>query len=388
MEGVSVNAESEVKTRAARVFTSEDFEHLESIRGLAALYVVLNHSRGLLWCGFSYLRQHGIVLPWWQKIGAYANLATSLGHEAVILFFILSGFSIAYSVSKSAVYGRFVTRRLARLYPPYVAGIAYAAAVAWLTSSLVPALTQVGDQTPLIHVLSGPNVRLLGWHEDLMILLYVERTTLSPQNWSLIHEWYFYTAAPALLRWPRIFLGSTVAAVLLVLAARVDVTKWTFEEFVFHYAVFFAAGVMLFHHYDFVARGLVRFRRRGLLLIVLLLGIVLLALRSGRDFTLLTEVLASAMGMALLVLFLEFDPRVHWLRGLGEISYTLYVTHYATIALIAFVIARWTGSWDPPTNPYLWPLGAAASTVFAYPLYFAAERPSKRWLAKKRRERA
>jgi peptidoglycan/LPS O-acetylase OafA/YrhL len=90
---------------------------LESLRGIAAFYVVLNHSRGWLWAGAHYLQHRGgsTLL---DKLGAAINQSTRLGHEAVIIFFVLSGLSIGHSVTQGSSPLRLYKRRLFRLYPP------------------------------------------------------------------------------------------------------------------------------------------------------------------------------------------------------------------------------------------------------------------------------
>ena len=79
-------------------------EKLEAIRGFAALYVVLFHT-----------------LP--QKIyllGINVGILFRFGSEAVIVFFVLSGFVIKYSFEKSEdkSFKRYFTHRFVRLYIP------------------------------------------------------------------------------------------------------------------------------------------------------------------------------------------------------------------------------------------------------------------------------
>lgn len=79
-------------------------EKLEALRGFAALYVVLFH-----------------VLP--QEIllyGVNVGLLFRFGPEAVIVFFVLSGFVIKYTFERSAdkSFKYYFIRRFIRLYIP------------------------------------------------------------------------------------------------------------------------------------------------------------------------------------------------------------------------------------------------------------------------------
>jgi peptidoglycan/LPS O-acetylase OafA/YrhL len=73
---------------------------IDGLRGLAALAVVMHHLR---------------VIP--------------VGHYAVMLFFVISGYCIAAAVTaarRSAMsFGSFMWRRLRRIYPPYFFAVAF-----------------------------------------------------------------------------------------------------------------------------------------------------------------------------------------------------------------------------------------------------------------------
>ncbi|QNA83239.1 acyltransferase family protein [Sphingomonas sp. So64.6b] len=63
------------------------FEHLDMVRGLAALLVLVGHVRGFVFVDYSDLT--GSKLPF-----APLYVIGGLGHQAVILFFALSGFLV------------------------------------------------------------------------------------------------------------------------------------------------------------------------------------------------------------------------------------------------------------------------------------------------------
>ena len=66
--------------------------HLDMARGMAALAVLAGHVRGLFFINYHDLAHHSLPV-------AVMYAATALGHQAVIVFFVLSGFFIMSSIA-------------------------------------------------------------------------------------------------------------------------------------------------------------------------------------------------------------------------------------------------------------------------------------------------
>ena len=107
---------------------------LDGMRGLAALAVVFHHCYLLAFPG--YPKMAG---PWWAAWLTY-------GHFAVVIFIVLSGFSLAVSPARSGwqLGGKtnFARRRAWRILPPYWAALAFSLAIAW---AVIP---QPGELAP------------------------------------------------------------------------------------------------------------------------------------------------------------------------------------------------------------------------------------------------
>ena len=142
---------------------------IEALRGLAALYVLLHHA-----------------LPHKYMLGGF-NLYNffRLGQEAVILFFLLSGFVIKYSfaISSDKSFKRYFFRRFFRLYIP----LAFVMFIGYLIVSHKQGYLISVD---LLHLV-GNLLMLQDW-ADAKPHVFVDPFLGNNPLWSLAYEWWFY----------------------------------------------------------------------------------------------------------------------------------------------------------------------------------------------------
>jgi peptidoglycan/LPS O-acetylase OafA/YrhL len=170
---------------------------LDGIRGLAALFVVVNHVFLRAFPGYPV--DHA---PFWAGWFIY-------GRFAVVVFIVLSGFSLAVSPARHGWrldgVSRFAHRRARRILPPYLAALAFSLAVAWL---IVP---QPGQGMP-----DAKSVVVNG----LLVQNIVGAPSPNRAFWSMAVEAQLYLLFPLLLlvvrRWGAIVM---VAIVTFVVAA-------------------------------------------------------------------------------------------------------------------------------------------------------------------------
>ena len=170
--------------------------YLDSIRALAAGYVVLHHIWFTVWP--FYPRNGG---PWWTGWLVY-------GHLAVAVFIVLSGFSLSLEPIRHGHrlpggLGRFARRRAWRIIPPYWAA---------LVASVLVLLYVTGPRDQV--TLKGIVVHAL-LLQDL-----IGSPTPNGAFWSIAVEWQIYFAFPFLLWWRRRFgiLSTVLASTLMVTA--------------------------------------------------------------------------------------------------------------------------------------------------------------------------
>ncbi len=170
---------------------------LDGVRGLAALYVVVNHVFLRAFPGYPV--DHA---PFWAAPFIY-------GRFAVVVFIVLSGFSLALSPARHGWrldgIGRFAERRARRILPAYWAALVFSLAVAWLI------VAQPGHGVP-----DAKSVLVNG----LLVQNVVGARSPNAAFWSMAVEAQLYLLFPLLLltvrRWGAV---SMVATVTLIVAA-------------------------------------------------------------------------------------------------------------------------------------------------------------------------
>ena len=143
---------------------------LDGIRGLAALFVVVNHIFLRAFPGYPVDNA-----PFWAGWFIY-------GRFAVVVFIVLSGFSLALSPARRGwrlgSVSRFAYRRARRVLPPYWAALALSLAVAWLIvpppGQGLPTSTSVAANGLLVqNILLAPSPNRSFWSMAVEAQLYI-----------------------------------------------------------------------------------------------------------------------------------------------------------------------------------------------------------------------
>ncbi len=173
---------------------------LDGIRGLAALFVVINHVFLRAFPGYPV--DHA---PFWAGWFIY-------GRFAVVVFIVLSGFSLALSPARHGWrldgVSRFARRRARRILPAYWAALAFSLAVAWL---IVP---QPGQGVP------GAKSLVVN---GLLVQNIVGAPSPNRAFWSMAVEAQLYLLFPLLLLMVRRWSGVVMLATVTLAVAAIGV---------------------------------------------------------------------------------------------------------------------------------------------------------------------
>jgi len=329
---------------------------LEALRGAAALAVVVRHA------------------PAW-----FGGDLPSL-HLAVDLFFVLSGFVIAYAYEARLAAGmsaaQFLTLRLVRLYPLYALGLAVALSVLVASRLAGEAPAWSGWDALGATVLNG--LFLPGPTR------YGEAFALNMAAWSLFFELVANVAYVLLRRWLSIaVLVGIVAAGACALVGSAWWygslnTGWTVDNFAGGFArvaYSFPLGVLLFRLLGRTgARRVSPWLPLGLL--VLVLG------GSGGNLQGAYEVGAVLFIFPLIVVLGTMSQPATWatpaFAAAGAISYGVYVLHVPLIEWVKFAERRTPGLEIAAAAPWAGVLFMAAVATLAWLLDRVYDGPVRR----------
>ncbi|MEU8890005.1 acyltransferase [Streptomyces sp. NPDC048442] len=329
---------------------------------------------------------------------AFWKYLSRAGYLGVGFFFVLSGFVLAWSSRTGDTPGRFIRRRLAKIYPnhlvTWLAGLLLmlrAGANVWLGNT-VPSLLLLQSWVPDLKIMAGPN----------------------GPSWSLVCELLFYLAFPFLIkpirriRPERLWLafGVVVAAFWVVpLIAQLlpdgppapdqPVSWWKY------WFVYFCPATRLL---DFVlgilmARIVLAGRWIGLrrlpALCCLAVGYTLMVfLPDAYGLVAPTALPIALVIAATAVADVRNKPSVPARRfpvWLGEVSFAFYMVHFLVLYYgpMRLATAPPTGRhWDTAQALGLMALSLALSLFFGWLLHVLVEQPAMRRWSRSRADRA
>ena len=334
------------QTNARETRQPRRFYELDSLRGLAATIVLFDHFDYLLPPSLHATIEH-------SPFKVLVN-----GHQAVVLFFVLSGFvlTLPYSRPVPLPYRDFLLKRLCRIYLPYLAALVLSILADLCAPHLHGELSQMaGSNRWIDQTWSQPVTFWLVFQHVLFIGRYPS-AQFNAAFWSLVFEMRISLAFPfiaaAVLRWR---LGWSVCAAFLLWVASVlldhfgpallqaDPDKVGEVGSTLFYAVFFVLGAILATNLAAVDAWFARLNRLQVtafaLVSVLFFGYAA-PLLPGRHLVAGTADICCGLGtLGLIVLAVNCDPVQRFLTSrvvhhLGKISYSLYLMHGTILFLL------------------------------------------------------
>jgi peptidoglycan/LPS O-acetylase OafA/YrhL len=353
---------------------------LTILRGLAAVGVVLFHVRIFLWVGWREIQADPPSFSTFDRMSAWLSAPTPFMGEGVLLFFVISGFCIHFPNarnSKKIKLGRFYYKRMMRIYPPYLGALAMSLLVIVVLNwsdlekeSVLPSLLLCQNYIPNLNSQISTNFSL--WSIPTEVELYIAYPFML-----LIFKKY------GALRSLTIFGLISVASLWMY---SLGLKAMAFCSLTFY--IFWWSGASLAELY--VTRKL---PRPSLFIIILsfacLFTGIFMQISGYNNIFMLQRFLFGEFFVVLVwwSLFwrLNFKEASSFvtklLVSLGEMSYSLYLTHYP---LLLFIGTCWENQYgSKPTNFLTTAMFATLTIPIAYLFHLCIELPSHK-LAKMR----
>jgi peptidoglycan/LPS O-acetylase OafA/YrhL len=343
---------------------------LTGLRGIAAIWVYMWHAHSSFGLSLGAAGWHAM------------NLLGAAGFLGVDVFFVLSGFVLAYNygcddlLGQPRKYGHFLWKRLARIYPVHLAALV-------LLAGLVLAFAAAGHRfLPASRLTVEGLVRSLTLTHAWAMPIAKTWNTVS---WSISCEWAAYLCFPVIAAFSK-RLHSTFV-VLAVTACLFSLLAWvlhtgshagTMAYGLPRIAAEFTAGVLLYRMWQL--RAFERSRWGDWLglgaLVTLILGANLMATNVSRYAAMLQmPILACAVVYSLVVAkgwmqrLLSARPALF----LGRISYSFYLVHLLVMSSVNILLG-------PARALTTIVISLLATGFLATLLYRAVEDPARRWM--------
>jgi peptidoglycan/LPS O-acetylase OafA/YrhL len=336
-------------------------DKLDLVRGLAALAVFLGHLRGFLFVEHAKLPKTNVLVDLFYAL-------TGFGHQAVMVFFVLSGFLIGGAVherfkAQCWSFADYTLRRLTRLWVVLLPALAFTLLWDVLGSWLGGGVGYDGRFYMRNHL--GPSLSNPAQHGGLIFLgnaLFLQ-TIIVPSYgtngplWSLANEFWYYAMFPLgfaacsriMGRWVRLLCGSLLLLIGFLLP--------------FYLVVAGLIWLMGYGAFLLTRSSVLRAWRQSnafyFVALLALFGILIWNRFRGLPYA---DFLIGLLFACMLPKLAADVETKHWWRKaaryLGEMSYSLYLFHFPCIAFFAFGLFKGK-QWSPNLTGFAVYIGMA-----------------------------
>ena len=365
--------------------SKQNYACLDLARGLAALAVAASHLRAFVLVDASSVEN---LSGLWKIF----YLFTGLGHQAVMVFFVMSGFLVGKHVHQAFGENRwswtdYAIKRLSRLWIVLLPALFLTACWDAIGINIFHASLYQGAFNEAYH--STPKIQDVGhlysFGTAIGNAFFLQTITVPPFGtngpmWSLSNEFWYYVVFPLcyFVMWKRASILSRVGAGCLALSLCCILP---IQLVLYGVIWLFGFGVVLIDAY-FTYRVSRRLHR----MLASLVGALFLTTVAGPK---LLRIDGAAPDFACGIAFAGFlyfltkshiSNRFisHGAKISSELSYTLYLTHFSMLALVSCTLLK-NVRLQPSSSALTIYIGLLSVTIlYAYSIYCIFERNTKR----------
>jgi len=310
------------------------FYAIDSLRGIAALMVIFQHFWEMNHISDERLR------PW---------LFFCAGHEAVILFFVLSGFVLSHQLREFQLkqYKSFLTKRFIRIYPVYYVSIVLSVVIFFYLNSYHRSSLSGLGLSDWFYIWSRTSFDFTFFSGTLTLLAHCGNS-LNLSVWTLFYEMWLSLFFPIFILILRPQSGRLFILFLIMLSS-LSYYLWSNGSLlqndwcgIVYYSWYFILGALLYKWRDQAV--CIWLGKNGILLIGLALYFSNYLFFGKITSRLLHEIII-AFGSSLIIISAihnnQFKNKLaHFIvQFYGRISYSLYLVHLSVLYLVTYLLA-------------------------------------------------
>jgi len=325
--------------------------HLDLIRGLAAVAVAANHLRNLFFINFPQLEHKTAPI-------AVLYAFSALGHQCVMVFFVLSGYFVSVSVLKFRTLAAwsvqaYAINRLARLYVVLIPALVVTAACDFAARQLPFGNLYFNHPVPnFVVVVFAAEDHLKQFFASLFFLQTILSRPFGSNGalWSLANEFWYYTIGPLLFvaiasksHTQRLIAASAASILLTVLPGPMS------RGFVIW---LLGVAVALAAPYSSEIPTWIRGRVVSFVVAGAFIAAALAARRFWTDSEFVGDLLVGTV-FAVLLFVIVYSARTkqpgrlysQMAHGLASFSFSLYAIHFPILVLLRTALGKY-GLWS------------------------------------------
>jgi peptidoglycan/LPS O-acetylase OafA/YrhL len=363
--------------------------HLDAIRGAAALVVLLGHTRDLFFSSLTGKPADvSLAASTQEKVPTLAGSGDpkiTIGNEAVMVFFVLSGYLVGGSVLKSLKrntwsWKSYLIKRLTRLWVVLLPALAFGVILDHVGLSLFQSGSSIYAGPPQQQIILDDlrthlTARVIAANTVFLQAIFFKTAGTNESLWSLANEFWYYISFPALLLafkknqklWMRcvyVLIGGSILVSVGMEVSRLFLV-WMLGAFI-----------------STIPLVINRAATRTLSVIMMAFLPVMLVLLRHASLSLYTaEWLAALLFAVTLYVILHQTERpknkIYQLTAgfFSRISYTLYLVHLpVAVFLCAWVNTPWQHWSKTPKHLAIFFSINIALVLFSYIFYLLFER--------------
>ncbi|QHS52118.1 acyltransferase [Edaphobacter sp. 12200R-103] len=322
---------------------------LDLIRGLAAILVLLSHWKILYFVDYPKIPSHRIFF-------AFPYVLAAAGHQAVLIFFVLSGYLIGGSIFRSVDRGAwswksYLTHRFVRLWVVLIPGLVLGGLLDWTGMHLRLTQTLYSVPSPKTHSLDiahtlAPHIFWgnVAFLQTVLVPVFGSNGSL----WSLANEFWYYLLFPLL--WLALTRNSKTPVSLvrrIIYLCLFLALAWFLRSSLLNLFPVWLAGTLLARIPPPSFGPKIRATCALLYFVLLMLSTKVHALPGLEQDYVLGIVTFFFFWSILSARERAADSRfTHFSRNISRFSYTLYVVHMPALLFLTALFAGYN-LWSP-----------------------------------------